>query len=228
MSFNVDRFNVVLSQQDVQDIESALDLLENKFSFLRTLTTEEKSRKVRLGVNNMAFVQTAKDAFDDMPDLLPSLFSDSGYENDIAMLNAIRPYQYRLDQLSYLMEDTAILLGDHIFKDSLVIFRSAQEAMKRGIDGSRLWVEKLETRFEGQGPRRSDESDQGMDSQGGSASDGGSGNQGGGSGNPTNGSGSQGSDSNSQDNDPASPDSQSQGSGNPSDGGGTASTNDAG
>lgn len=202
MSTNSERLSTVLSPQDVQDIESALDLLENKFSFLRTVTPEEKSRKIRLGVNNLAFVQTAKEAYDEIPELLPQIFSNTDYENDVTMLMTIRPYKSRLDQLSYLMEDTSILLGDHTYKDSLVIFRSAQEAMKRGIDGGRLWVEKLQPRFEGQGVRRTEEESEEMDDQGGN--------------------------SGSQDNDPTSTDSQTQGNGNPSNGGGTGNTPDAG
>lgn len=234
MSTNNERLSAVLSTQDAQDIETALDLLEDKFSFLRTLTPDEKLHKVRLGVNNLAFVQTAKEAYDEMPELLPLLFSNSDYEKDLAMLMAIRPYQSRLNQLTYLMEDTAILLGDHTYKDSLVIFRSAQEAMKRGIDGGRLWVEKLEPRFEGQGVRRVDEEDEEMDGQADGISENGSGNSTNGSGgsqggsdNPANGSGGQGSSSDAPDNDPASTSGQTQGNDSPSNDGGNVNSPDA-
>ncbi len=248
MSINSTRLNTVLSPQDLQDIESAIDLLEMKFAFLRTLTAQEKQHKVFLGVNNLAFVRTAKEAYDEMPELLPRILNVDHYENDIAMLMALRPLQARLDQLSYQMEDTSVLLGDHVFKDSLGIFSSAQEAQKRGIDGGRLWTEKLETRFEKQAIRREDEEQEEMGGQaggsGGSAdgsgnptggSADGSGNQGGSSGNqggssdtPTNGSGNQGNSSDSPDNDPANSDGQTQGNGSPSGGGGNVNTPDAG
>lgn len=214
MSTNSDRMNVALSTQDVQDIETALDLLESKLESFRTLTPFEKRHKIRLGVNNLAFVRTAKEAYDDMPELLPRIVDPIAYENDLALLMAIRPFQSRLNKLTYLMEDSAILLGDLSFRDSLGIFHSSQEAKKRGIEGGRLWAEKLQPRFETQGPVSTEGEDDSMD----------------GAGSDDSGGSSVVTGSTSPDNDPADANGQTQGGGNdgPSTGGGSVTPQDAG
>lgn len=151
MNSHNDRMNQVLSAQDVQDIETALDTLENKLSFLRTLTEEERSRKVRLGVNNWGFVRTANDAYNDLPELLPRFIDVDDYQNDLELLLKMRPYQARFEQAIKLIKDTSILLGDLAYKDALAIFHSTRESAKRGLPGAELWLERLEPRFNGQG-----------------------------------------------------------------------------
>ncbi len=153
MNVSKSRVNQMLSLQDVQDIEFALDLLESKLEFLPTLTETEKAHKVRLGVNNWNFVRTAKDAYDEIPALLPRIVEIDDYENDLALLFKMRPYESRLAQILVLINDSSMLLGDLAFKDSLAIFRSAQEAAKRGMPGAQLWLDRLETRFAGQSNR---------------------------------------------------------------------------
>lgn len=159
-SFN-DRMNVELSQTDQQDIETALDLLETKFSFLRALSPEERKAKIRLGVNNMAFMTHAKEAFDDMPELLPRILDPVIFEKEVALLTDLRPFIARISQLSSLMEDTSILLGDHTYRDALEIFYSSKKGTRMGMDGARLWKESLETRFEVHGNRPNTEEEEG-------------------------------------------------------------------
>ena len=67
MSFNNERVNQPWGSQDTQDLDSAIGLLERKLDFLKQLNSEERQHKIRLGVNNLAFVRMAKDAYDEFP-----------------------------------------------------------------------------------------------------------------------------------------------------------------
>ncbi len=165
MSTYSDRVNRALTQTELGDIELSLDSIEQTLSFLRTLTPSEKSSKIRLAVNNWGFVRAAKDAYDDMPDLLPRYIDGTAYENDLALLDQLRAVSIRIEQISYLIKDSEILLGDLVYKDSLGMFQGAGEAKKRGTARARLWFERLRTRFYGQGSRRSDESEAGSSDQ---------------------------------------------------------------
>jgi len=157
-NFN-DRMDVELNQQDQQDIENALAVLEAKFSFLRALSPEERQGKIRLGVNNMAFLHNAKEAFDDMPSLLPRILDPVIFEKEFTLLAALRPFQSRIGQLSSLLEDTSILLGDHTYRDALEIFYSSKKGTQMGMEGARLWKQSLENRFESHGNRYPQEED---------------------------------------------------------------------
>lgn len=157
MSTISERLNLSLSPSAVQDIGIGLDLLEAELMGFRTLTSEEKNRKIRIGTNNLAFLHTAKDAFDDMPELFPAYLNPTVYENDLTLFMDLRPIRNRLEQIIQLVDDTSVLVGDHVFKDSLEVFRSAKDGTKRGLEGARLWAKLMEARFEGQGVQREEE-----------------------------------------------------------------------
>jgi len=146
------RLNVELTTTDLQDIEIALDTLESKLDFLRSIPEEERAHKIRLGTNNLAFVQMAKEAYDERPYFLPRIHDNVTYENDYHLLFDLRPLQSRMEGLAQALGDTSILVGNDVYKDSLSIFHSAREGMRRGIDGSRHWARKLAIRFENNGP----------------------------------------------------------------------------
>lgn len=165
MSTHSDRINRALTQAEVSDIELALDAIEQNLSFLRTLTPEEKTHKVRLAVNNWGFVRVAKDAYDDMPELLPRFIDPGSYENDLALLDQLQDVSTRTEQILHLIQDTEILLGDLVYKDSLGMFAGAAEAKKRGTGRARLWHERLRVRFYGLGNRGTNDEDDTEDPQ---------------------------------------------------------------
>ncbi len=192
MSTNSQRLNHVLGSQEVLDIENALDLLEANLSFLPTITEEERTHKVRLGVNNWGFVRTAKQAYEDQPELLPRFIDVDDYQNDLELLERMIPYRTRLTQIMKLFEDSSILLGDFAYKDALGIFHAAQEAAKRGVPGAQLWLERMEPRFAWQRNRPTEDAETDEDGMpvlsGGGIADGNDGEGNTNSGSPTDGS----------------------------------------
>ena len=161
MNTHRNRLNTTMSNQDVQDVESALDMLETKLSFLVTITEDERDHSVRLGPHNWNFVRDAKEAYDDMPGLLPRFVDIDEYENDLALLHRLRPFSNRLSQFVRHLEDTSILLGNLAYKDSLAIMHSAQDAAKRGVTGAQMWSERLGKRFINAGNRTNQNIDSG-------------------------------------------------------------------
>lgn len=157
MSSISERLNLTLGTTAVQDIGTALDLLEAELAGFRTLTSEEKGRKIRIGTDNLSFLRTAKDAYNDMPGLFPGYLNPTVYENDLELFLSLRPLRNRLEQIIHLVDDTSILVGDHVFRDSLEMFRNSKDGTKRGLEGARLWAEAMEARFEKNGNRNPEE-----------------------------------------------------------------------
>lgn len=160
---------MTLSPTAVQDIGTALDLLEAELDGFRTLSPDERGRKIRIGSINLSFLRTAKEAYDDMPELFPRYLDATVYENDFDLFLALRPIRQRLEQIIQLVDDTSVLVGDHVYKDSLEMFHSSRDGMKRGLEGARLWATALESRFESQGFRSDsdeEEEDEPMEGEG--------------------------------------------------------------
>lgn len=145
---NSNRLSVELTTTDIQDIEQALDTLESKLSFLEAMPEEERAHKIRLGTQNMTFLQVAKEAYIERPHFLPGISDPQDFENDFDLFFALRPVRARLEMLTQSVEDTTLQAGSDAYRDALGIFRNAKDGMKRGIDGGRFWANKLKVRFE--------------------------------------------------------------------------------
>ncbi len=154
MSTNPGRVNRQFSDNELKDIATALDLLNQSFSFSRGLSSRDQRRLVRIGTSNRKFVQTAKHAVDNVP-VLPGYISMTEFQNEYAIFFQIEALLATLRSFEEKLRHTQLAAGKHLMNDCLDVYKTMESAVNRGFAEVVPYYEEAKKRFEGQGRRSS-------------------------------------------------------------------------
>lgn len=113
------RISLSLTDGNVFDIESALTIMEDRFSGLIGLTVDERRELTKMGDKSEAFCRAAMLTLGNHPDVLPRGFDLDGYRADLAALDRLRPLLNRLQRLYDRMVDSEMALGSDVMVGSL-------------------------------------------------------------------------------------------------------------
>ena len=113
------RISLSLTDGNVFDIESALTIMEDRFSGLIGLTVDERRELTKMGDKSEAFCRAAMLTLGNHPDVLPRGFDLDGYRADLAALDMLRPMINRLQRLYDRMVDSEMALGSDVMVGSL-------------------------------------------------------------------------------------------------------------
>lgn len=156
MSTNAGRVNRQFSPNELQDIGTALNLLEQSFPFFRGINPRDQRRLLRIGTSNQEFVQSIKLAVDNL-NILPGYLSIAQFENEYtlyfqldAMIASLKGYLEKLHQ-------TQLAAAHHLMNDCLDVYRTMEAAVGRGIAEVVPFYDEASKRFDGQGRSSSDQ-----------------------------------------------------------------------
>lgn len=140
------RTDFSLSEQDIQDIKQALDLIEAKMPFLVTLSTDDRKRLYKLGDKRFNFVRNSFSAAQSNPEILPSSFNVREFSRDYQLTLQLSELLLRLQQLQEQVDDTMTVVGSNVMAQSLTVYDYVKTASK-STPGLKSVAEQLGTAF---------------------------------------------------------------------------------
>lgn len=100
-------------------IDTALGMLENELGALVGLSPDERRQLTKMGEKSEAFCRQAVTVLSENSQVLARNFDLSGYQADLAALDALRPRSVRLRRLVERMADSEMALGSDLMMASL-------------------------------------------------------------------------------------------------------------
>lgn len=138
--------NQSLSEQDIQEIKQALDLIQAKMPFLITLSTDDRKRLYKMGDKRFAFVKNSLSAAQNNPNILPASFDINEFTNDYQLALQLSELLMRLQQLQEQVDDTVLAVGSDAMTNSLTVYEYVKTAAKK-TPGLKSVAEQLGTLF---------------------------------------------------------------------------------
>lgn len=140
-----------LGPQDWQAIDATLQTLESQLATLIDLSTEQRTKIVKMGDKSEAFCRKTLDVLSTNPDVLPGNFNLAEMQNDLRAFDALRARLMRVEKLHEKMRDSLLALGSDVMSAALDGYAFLKVAGKgEGLDAVR---KSLSVRFSG-GPRK--------------------------------------------------------------------------
>ncbi len=108
-----------LSDDDINQIDAALGILEQRLSGLVALTNDERRSLTKMGDKSEAFCRQTLAVLSQNPDLLPPRFSLAEAQRDLAAIDVLRPRLARMRRLMERAEDSDTALGSDVMTAAL-------------------------------------------------------------------------------------------------------------
>jgi len=115
-----------LADADAQEVLAAIDTIEQKLPFLLGLSPDQIRTLVRLGEDNIGFVQDTLRVARLNAGLLPANSPVPGLEADLALWQALLPVAARVTRLKELLDSTLLATRSDCYAVSLDIYASLQ------------------------------------------------------------------------------------------------------
>lgn len=151
MSINTTRIDRSFSTTEVQDLATAFGAVDTIFDFHQGISPSELNRLLRIGTDNRRFVQEMKIATDDLPWILPGYVDKPDYDTGYEVWFQLESLEAYLSSLLGRVQQTKLIAGHHLMRDSLDSYGNLQAAVHRGISGALPYLNAAEKRFDGQG-----------------------------------------------------------------------------
>lgn len=130
-----ENLNLLLNDDELAKIQTTLNELKETLPFLINLTTEERRRKGSLLRKSDYFRQVAFELGKQEPQLLPSAISLSQWENDMRLLQQLKPILNQVSQLQEGLQDTCMALQGELTQHALLFRNLLIEMSKQNIPG---------------------------------------------------------------------------------------------
>lgn len=156
MASNNNRISLALPAADVQDIQAALKVLQDKLlPHLVDLGPEARRELPKMGDKTVAFVGKALDYARDNPHLRPAYLDLAEFEKDWTAVELLTSMQRPLSQVLDIVDDSLLLAGSEAYGAALVYYQSVKSAARAQIPAAATIAEDLARRFPGRPPRQS-------------------------------------------------------------------------
>lgn len=120
-----------ISQDQINEIISAIDRINAKLPSLVSLTNEELSSLPKVSMQNIDFIHEVLDFADTYPDLVPSHIDVQEIRKDLRLIESISKILKPMKQLVKKLEDSALLAGSEAYIPSLAIYNSVKAGTTR-------------------------------------------------------------------------------------------------
>lgn len=108
-----------LSENDLADLDTALDTLQRVFLPMVVLETQQRRELYKMGDKSEAFCRQTLALLAKNPQIVPPNLDVPEAQADLATLDALRPRLLQLRQLIERAEDTEMALGSDLMSASL-------------------------------------------------------------------------------------------------------------
>jgi hypothetical protein len=150
----INTISQTISQQDLNDIKTAIQAIQTKLPFLLGLSEEERKSLLKINNSNKTF---SEDVAKELPALikdLPPRINLPELQKDLALFEQLDQLRSTLEDIVGRITDTQIVAGNEAYIASLDAYRSIANNAKSSVAGAQTAYDKLKTRFEKQGRRK--------------------------------------------------------------------------
>lgn len=115
--------------------------------YLQGLTAEERRDLFKMGDKTVATVQKTKSYTETNPEFIPTYMNVAEFNNDVNVVNQLKPLEDFAKQLVVDISDTSMLAGSEALQQALFYYGQVREADSKGVPTSRAIYEDLQPRF---------------------------------------------------------------------------------
>jgi hypothetical protein len=108
-----------------------LTAVEQKLPFLISLTNAERKALYKTGAERLSFIQTAAQAVQDNPDILPQTFDAAGFQNGIVLFSMLTEINTLAAQLASKIDDTHMDVGAQALDGASDVYNYVKAAAKK-------------------------------------------------------------------------------------------------
>lgn len=145
----MDKLSIVIPPSDLQEIKSAIAVLQAKLGpLLIALTANQRLKRVKMGEASVPFVLKVLEYAVSNPEFLPAFAKISEMEADWKAHAELNPLFNILNQITSNLSDTLLQLGTDLMKPSNAYYASAQLGEKMDIPNAKPIVKNLSIRYE--------------------------------------------------------------------------------
>jgi hypothetical protein len=141
------RLNVVMTDQQVAAVKTAIQTIATNMPFLIGLTTDERIGLPKINVSNKAFAEDALNAVSNNAGMLPVFINVQQMQNDYKLFTQLDELLGVFRQLLEKAEDTQMLAGSEAYVAALTSYKLFMAASDAGIVGADAIVNSLRQRF---------------------------------------------------------------------------------
>ncbi len=142
-----------ISPEKLQEIKTAIALLDANMPFLISLTPDERRKRVKMGDKSLAFVSNSLNVTQNNADVVPASFNIAEFSRDYQLTIALTEVLNLLEQLSEKVDDTLMAVGSESMASSLLVYDYVKTAAKH-TPGLKSVADQLGERFKAMGNRR--------------------------------------------------------------------------
>jgi len=149
-----------IPEEDIKEIEKALDTLDKKLlPHLTLLTNEERRFMPKVGINNQGFVRNAMEYVESYPELLPSFMELKDMKSEHERFKLFQSFFFTIETIRNGLKDSIMDAGNKLIKDSYLIYNNVKIAARAKITGARSAYKDLKDSYPGRGPSRENQDD---------------------------------------------------------------------
>jgi hypothetical protein len=141
--------SAALTDQDIADIDQAMAILMAKFTFLISLTTEQRMSGMKIGEKSVNFVEKTLEYSKSNPELVPAYLDLTEFGGDFKLSRELLYTLRKLKPFVQNLEDTATETGIEALSAAMVFYNSVKTAAKQGVLSAIPIYEDLQKRFPG-------------------------------------------------------------------------------
>jgi hypothetical protein len=142
------RVSIVFSDDDVKDIQMAVDIL-NKKLLPRLIKIDANERRMlpKMGDKTVAFVTKANEFAINNPSLVPQFIDVNETEKDINLVKVLRTIAGPIDTISDMLNDTMLVAGSEAYCSTLAFYSSVKFASRMNQPGAEIIANELKRQF---------------------------------------------------------------------------------
>lgn len=149
-----------IPEEDLKEIEKALDTLDKKLMpHLTFLTNEQRRFMPKVGINNEGFVRNAMEYAESNPELIPSFMELKDMKREHEKFKLFRSFLFTIETVRNGLKDSIMDAGNKLIKDSYFIYDNVKIAAKAKINGAMSAYKELKDSYPGRGPSRENQKD---------------------------------------------------------------------
>lgn len=143
---NTGTVSATLTQDSVNKIKDAINVILTELPFLLNLPEEQSKGLFRLGSKSVDFVTTSRDAVTHFMQIFPSTFDQAEFIRDADLFRQLSEIKLLLDSLLEQINDTYSVVGAEAMNSALEVYAHVQVNQNK-VPGLKTIADKLGERF---------------------------------------------------------------------------------
>ena len=138
-----------LTEQDVTELQTAIEAMKSKLDFLITLTRQDRRELPKMGERSIGFEEKCATHMATNPEFLPGFVSLPAITSGRALRSQLQRCFAPLQALCTALEDTLMAVSSEIWLADLAFYHNAHDAARRKLPGAEAIYSDLSSRFPG-------------------------------------------------------------------------------